>query len=102
MMSVGAALQMSRWSFPMSPRFLLLVLTACVAEGPAPTPEINRLVRVEVVDADGGRPLPCRVSIRGEDGTWYFPEAQAPGASAVSYRKEAIGHPDIVEMHTTL
>ena len=86
----------------MSPRFLLLVLTAYLAEDPAPTRGMEVSVRVEVVDADGGRPLPCRVSIRGEDGTWYFPEAQAPGASAVSYRKKAIGHPDIVEMHTTL
>jgi hypothetical protein len=86
----------------MSPRFLLLVLIPCAAGEPAPTGRIETSVRVEVVDAEGGGPIPCRVSIRGEDGTWYFPEATTPEASAVSYRKKAIGHPGIVEMHTTL
>jgi hypothetical protein len=57
---------------------------------------------VEVVDAEGGRPVPSRVSVRGEDGTWYFPEATSPEGSAVPYRKQAIGRPDIVEMHATL
>jgi hypothetical protein len=57
---------------------------------------------VEVVDSATGRPIACRVSIRGEDGTWYFPETTSPEGSAIPYRKKAIGRPDIVEMHTTL
>jgi len=60
------------------------------------------VVRGEVVDADSGRAVPSRVSIRGEDGTWFFPESESSQGSAVPYRKTAIGHPSIVEMHTTL
>jgi hypothetical protein len=101
MMPSGAAFRMARWSLLMSPRFLLLVLTACAAEGHASTPEIKKLVTLEIVDAERGRPIPCRVSIRGDDGTWHFPQATAPGASTVAYRKKAIGHLDIVEIHTT-
>ena len=86
----------------MSPRFLLLVLTAYLAEDPVPTRGTEISVRVEVVDADSGRPIPSRVSIRGEDGSWFFPESKSPQGRAVPYRKTAIGHPSIVEMHTTL
>src|SRR5258705_7929555 len=98
----GAALRTARWSSLMSPRFLHLVLIACAAGGPPPTRGMETAVRVEVVDAEGGRPIPCRVSIQGEDGGWYFPEATSDQGSAVPYRKKAIGRPDIVEMHTTL
>src|SRR5262245_25219347 len=44
-------------------------------------------LRGEVLDADTGRPIPCRVSIRGEDGTWYFPAAASPQGSAVPYQR---------------
>jgi hypothetical protein len=56
----------------------------------------------EVVDADSGRPIPSRVSIRRDDGSWYFPHSESPQGSAVQYRKTAFGRPSIVEMHTTL
>src|SRR5262249_27933337 len=102
MMPGGAASRTARWGHPMTPCFLLLVSTACAAGGPAPTSGTETSVRLEVVHAESGRPVPCRVSIRGEDGTWYFPEAMSPQASAIPYRKKAIGRPDIVEMHTTL
>jgi hypothetical protein len=82
----------------MSPWFLLLVSTACAA--PAPSSETP--VRVEVVDAERAQPVACRVSIRGEDGTWYFPETTSPEGSAIPYRKKAVRRPEIVEMHTTL
>jgi hypothetical protein len=59
-------------------------------------------LRAEVVDADTGRAIPSRVSIRGADGSWFFPESDSPQGSALPYRKTAIGHPAIVEMHTTL
>jgi hypothetical protein len=81
---------------------MLLVAFACAASGPAPSGGVETTVRVEVVDADGGQPVPCRVSIRGEDGTWYFPETTAPEGSAVPYRKKSAARPEIVEMHTTL
>ncbi len=74
----------------------LISLTIPPADGPT-TP-----VRVEVVDDPTGRPLPCRVSIRGEDGSWSFPESESPEGSAVPYRKPAIARPEVVEMHTTL
>jgi hypothetical protein len=86
----------------MAPWILLLVAGTGAAGGPAPDKVKETPVRVEVVDAELGRPVPCRVSIRGEDGTWYFPETTSPQGSAVPYRKTAIGRPDIVEMHTTL
>jgi hypothetical protein len=60
------------------------------------------MLRGEVLDADSGRPVPCRVSIRSADGTWYFPESESPRGSAVPYRKTASGNPASVEMHTTL
>src|SRR5262249_21313051 len=82
----------------MSPWFLLLVSTACAA----PAPSSDTPVRVEVVDAELAQPVACRVSIRGEDGTWYFPETASPPGSAIPYRKKAIRRPEIVEMHTTL
>lgn len=58
--------------------------------------------RVEVVDAATGRPLPCRVTIRGPGGSWWFPASESPDGSAVPYRKPAIGRPEIAERHTTL
>ena len=57
-------------------------------------------LRVELLDAESGRPIPARVYLRGEDGSWHFPESEAPEGSAVPYRKAAIGRPDVVEMHT--
>src|SRR5947209_10609896 len=59
-------------------------------------------LRGEVLDADTGRPIPCRLSIRGEDGAWHIAESASPQGSAVPYRKAAIGHPEIVEVHATL
>lgn len=55
-----------------------------------------------VLDARSGLPIPARVSIRGDDGTWYFPESAAADGSAVKYERKAIGNPAIVEMHATL
>lgn len=68
---------------------------------PAPAkPLIN--VRITVVDAATERPIPCRVSIRGQDGAWYFPKSQAPQGSVVEYRRTANNNPKIVEMHATV
>jgi hypothetical protein len=86
----------------MTRRFFVVVAFACAASGPARSGGVETTVRVEVVDADDGQPVPCRVSIRGEDGTWYFPETSAPEGSAVAYRKQSAARREIVEMHTTL
>ena len=60
------------------------------------------LLRGEVVDADTKAPLPCRISIRGDDGAWHFPSSVALDGSAVIYNKHSLSDPSIVEMHTTL
>jgi hypothetical protein len=57
---------------------------------------------LEVVDSATGRPIPCRISIRGRDGSWYFPESGSPEGAAVAYRRTAIGNPEVVKMHVTL
>jgi hypothetical protein len=69
------------------------------SEAPAAS---TTLLRGEVVDADTGRPIPSRVSIRGEDGSWHFPQSESPQGRAVPYRKTAFTDRSVVEMHTTL
>jgi hypothetical protein len=59
-------------------------------------------IRIEVLDAESGRPIPTRVYLRGEDGSWHFPESEAPCGLAVPYHKAAIGQPEVVEMHTAV
>ena len=59
-------------------------------------------VRGEVVDAADGSPLACRLYIRGENGTWWFPRSEAAGGSAVYYKKSRPERAGSVEMHTTL
>ena len=59
-------------------------------------------LRGEVLDASTGRPIPCRISIRGEDGTFYFAKSAAADGSAIDYKKVAIGNPKIAENHVTL
>src|SRR5262249_49901894 len=57
-------------------------------------------LRGQVLDAGTGKPLPARVYVRGEDGTWHFARSEAQGGSAVEYRKQR--GPRSVERHTTL
>jgi lipoprotein NlpI len=52
----------------------------------------------EVVDADTGRPLACRLYLQGEDGTWYFPHSV--GGAASEYKRQPTAKS--VEMHTCL
>jgi hypothetical protein len=81
---------------------LMAVTTVCAPDGPPLSRGPETAVRLEVVDASTGRAIPSRVSIRGDDGAWYFPEVTTPAASSIPYRKKAIGRPEIVEMHATL
>jgi hypothetical protein len=79
-----------------------LVLLGASPESPTLVAQQATLLRGQVVDADTGWPISCRVSIRGEDGSWFFPASESPQGSAVTYRKEARVNPASVEMHTTL
>jgi hypothetical protein len=57
-------------------------------------------IRGQIVDADSGRPLPARVYVESENGTWHYPTSQ--GGTAVQYCKSRPDNPRSVEMHTTL
>lgn len=41
-------------------------------------------VRGDVVDADSGKPIPCRLYIQKEDGAWFFPTSASSAGSAIS------------------
>jgi hypothetical protein len=69
---------------------------------PAPATADGTRVRGEVIDAATGQPVPYRISIAGENGTWHFPKSGANAGSAVEYRKQRTDSPRSVEMHTTL
>jgi len=76
---------------------MLLILAAC---GFCAAPRAVTL-RGEVVDADTGKPIPCRISIRGADGTFYFAKSAVPEGSAVEYRKQSSNKASF-ENHVTL
>src|SRR5688572_19308222 len=58
------------------------------------------ILRGEVVDAATGKPLPCRVTIRGADGKVHFATSASADGSAVEYRKQSFKQS--VEFHVTL
>jgi len=70
-----------------------LLLFAAPADG---------VLRGRIIDADGGTPLPCRISIRDSEGTWYFVKSDNPEGSAVEYSKQAGQNKSSIERHTTL
>jgi hypothetical protein len=55
-------------------------------------------LRGDVVDAESGRPLPCRIYLQGTDGSWHH--ARSEGGTAVPYRKER--QKGSIEVHTSL
>ena len=57
-------------------------------------------LRGEVLDADTGKPIACRISIRGADGKYYFAKSASTDGSAVDYRKQA--SKESFESHVTL
>jgi hypothetical protein len=82
---------------------LVLALVAGGAVGLASGPQDTRVrLTGEVIDRATSRPIPARVYIQGEDGSWHFPRSRSPTGSAVPYRKQRSDHPRSVEMHTTL
>jgi hypothetical protein len=74
---------------------LLLACSGLPAAEPRSVP-----LRGEVLDAATGKPLPARVYVLGQDGSWHFARSEAKDGSAVAYRKKR--DPKSVEMHTTL
>jgi hypothetical protein len=99
---LGTNLRLAMNTTPILPRLrLAMAVAASVVLIPIGAIASTSL-RVQVVDADSRRPLAARVYLRGEDGSWHFPESSSPDGSAVPYRKSAYVDADIVEMHTTV
>jgi hypothetical protein len=61
----------------------------------------NRKVRLEgeVIDADGGQRLPCRLYVEGPPGSFHVVKTASGQGSALPYVKE---RPGSVEAHTTI
>lgn len=57
-------------------------------------------VRGVVLDDDSSRPIPARIYIRGDDGSWHF--VDSAGGDAVRYERRHAGAADSDEVHTTL
>lgn len=56
----------------------------------------------DVVDADSGDALPCRLYVQNLDsGEWHFAKPKDAVGSAVEYKKQ-VGQTASIEMHTTL
>ena len=66
------------------------------------SPSRATTLRGDVVDADSGKPLPCRISIRGSDGTFHVAKSASPDGSAIEYRKQAGQNKGSIEHHVTL
>lgn len=86
------------------PRHVLLpILAALVAATVLSTsPACAVALRGEVVDADTGKPLACRIYVSGRDGAWHVPESVVSEGSAATYKKQNRANKASVEMHTTL
>jgi hypothetical protein len=64
--------------------------------------ENGAVLNGEVVDADTGETLACRVYIQDDKGKWYFPKSASPDGSAVVYKKQNWANKKSVEFHTTI
>ena len=60
------------------------------------------LVRGEILDAQSGQPLACRLSIRDRNGAWYFPDSDSTNGTALPYQVRNWINTNALEMHTTL
>jgi hypothetical protein len=85
-------------------RQLLALVASLIAVAVAAAPDQPNAVKVRgtVLDADSGRPLPCRIYVHSEKGTWYTVRSDAAEGSAVPYRKQRPENADSVEVHTAL
>src|SRR5579883_2615863 len=78
------------------------LIAACLAFASCAAPRADPVLEGRVVDADDGRPLPCRLYLQGPDQTYYFAQSASAGGSAVEYSKQVASHPASIERHTTL
>ena len=84
------------------PRIALLTLLAVVPTlALALDGEPPKRLRGKVLDAETGKPLPCRLYLRGENDVWWTVQTDT-GGSAVPYRKQNSQVKDAVETHTSL
>ncbi|MEZ5323998.1 MAG: CehA/McbA family metallohydrolase [Verrucomicrobiales bacterium] len=60
------------------------------------------VVRGEAVDADSGQPIPARVYIKEENGSWHHALSTAADGSAVRYEKRNWVNAASEEFHTTV
>ena len=60
------------------------------------------LLNGQIVDANSGKLLACRIYICDEKGQWYFPRSASPNGSAIVYQKQNWVNKNSIEMHTTL
>jgi len=60
------------------------------------------LLNGQVIDADSGKSIACRIYICDENGKWYFPRSASDYGSAIVYKKQNWANKNSVEMHTTL
>ncbi|MFO1002533.1 MAG: CehA/McbA family metallohydrolase [Planctomycetaceae bacterium] len=66
------------------------------------TSRTTHLVSGNVIDAESGKTLACRLYMRNKTtGEWLFPKSADPSGTAVEYRRQ-IGQTSSLEMHTTL
>jgi hypothetical protein len=60
------------------------------------------LLNGQVIDADSGKSIACRIYICDENGKWYFPRSASFNGSAIAYKKQNWANKNSIEMHTTL
>lgn len=56
----------------------------------------------EIMDADSNVPIPARIYIKDENGTFHFVRSASTIGSACPYTEEWVKMPDSIEQHTTV
>ena len=83
--------------YGMKMRLVLVLLVASPLL--AGTQERRVTLEGEVVDAESGKALPCRLYVQGSNGRWHTVKSASRDGSAVPHIKERLG---VSEVHTTL
>jgi peptidoglycan/xylan/chitin deacetylase (PgdA/CDA1 family) len=60
------------------------------------------LVRGQILDAQSGKPIACRLSIQDRNGFWYFPDSASTNGTALPYQVRNWINTNALEMHSTL
>jgi hypothetical protein len=90
-----------RWTLAMFSGAFILTVALLAAAG-AEQQEKKVRLRGTVLDADTGKPIPARVYLQAEDGTWLHVKSASPEGTAVPYRKQRTDGPKSTEIHTTI